>query len=146
MHAFQGQATVISSAGNHLMEHRLPASILIADDDPNIVLALRFLMEKEGYQVRVATDGAGALAAVVRHRPDLVLLDAMMPRRNGFEVCAAIRANRELAATRVIMLTAKGLAGERDRGLAAGADEYVTKPFATQDVLRLVRGLIPAPA
>lgn len=125
---------------------RLPVSILIADDDPNIVLALRFLMEKEGYRVRVATDGAAALAEVVQHRPDIVLLDAMMPRRNGFEVCAAIRANRDLGATRVVMLTAKGLAGERERGLSAGADEYVTKPFSTQDVLRLVKRLVPASA
>jgi DNA-binding response OmpR family regulator len=146
MHVLQAQVRVIFSTGNHLMEPRLPASILIADDDPNIVLALRFLMEKEGYQVRVATDGAAALAAVMQHRPDLVLLDAMMPRRNGFEVCAAIRANGELAATRVVMLTAKGLTGERERGLASGADEYVTKPFATQDVLRLVRSLIPSAA
>ncbi len=120
----------------------MPASILIADDDPNIVLALRFLMEKEGYRVRVATDGAAALAEVEQHRPDLVLLDAMMPRRNGFEVCASIRANRALEATRVVMLTAKGLAGERDRGLRAGADDYVTKPFSTQDVLRLVKSLV----
>ena len=124
----------------------MPASILIADDDPNIVLALRFLMENEGYRVRVATDGAAALEAVVKYRPDLVLLDAMMPRRNGFEVCAAIRANRDLASTRVVMLTAKGLTGERERGLGAGADEYVTKPFATKDVLRLVRDLISAGA
>lgn len=124
----------------------MPVSILIADDDPNIVLALRFLMEKEGYRVRVATDGAAALAEVVQHRPDIVLLDAMMPRRNGFDVCAAIRANRDLDATRVVMLTAKGLAGERDRGLSAGADEYVTKPFSTQDVLRLVKSLVPASA
>ena len=122
----------------------MPTSILIADDDPNIVLALRFLMENEGYRVRVATDGAAALEAVVKYRPDLVLLDAMMPRRNGFEVCAAIRANRDLAATRVVMLTAKGLTGERERGIEAGADEYVTKPFATKDVLRLVRNLISA--
>lgn len=130
------------------MERTLPASILIADDDPNIVLALRFLMEKEGFDVHVATNGEAALAAVAERRPDVVLLDAMMPRLNGFDVCAAIRANPATAATRVVMLTAKGLAGERRRGLRAGADHYVTKPFSTQDVLRLVREVLsqaPAP-
>ncbi len=118
-------------------------SVLIADDDPNIVLALRFLMEKEGYRVRVATDGAAALADVVSHRPDIVLLDAMMPRRNGFEVCAQIRANPQLVGIRIVMLTAKGLARERKLGLQAGADEYITKPFSNQDVLQLVRRLTP---
>jgi DNA-binding response OmpR family regulator len=124
----------------------LAASVLIADDDPNIVLALRFLMEKEGYRVSIATDGEAALADVMSLRPSLVLLDAMMPRRNGFEVCAAIRANPDLAATRVVMLTAKGLARERKLGFQAGADEYVTKPFANQDVLQLVRRLVPLAA
>jgi two-component system alkaline phosphatase synthesis response regulator PhoP len=122
----------------------MPASILIADDDPNIVLALRFLMEKEGYRVRVATDGEAALAAIARHRPDLVVLDVMMPRRNGFDVCTAVRADPRLADTRIIMLTAKGLDGERNRGLRAGADDYVTKPFATRDVLERVRQLLGA--
>lgn len=124
----------------------MPASILIADDDPNIVLALRFLMEKEGFQVQVATDGEAALLSVAKDRPDLVLLDAMMPRLNGFDVCARIRADKSLALTRVIMLTAKGLARERSRGLRVGADEYVTKPFSTQEVLRIVQQFLPPPA
>jgi DNA-binding response OmpR family regulator len=119
----------------------MPASILIVDDDPNIVLALRFLMEKEGYSVRVATDGAAAMAAIVRHRPDVVLLDAMMPLQNGLEVCAAVRAKAELAATRIVILSAKGLERERKMGLGAGADEYITKPFSTREVLRVVRRL-----
>jgi DNA-binding response OmpR family regulator len=121
-------------------------SVLIADDDPNIVLALRFLMEKEGYRVRVATDGEAALADVAAQPPDVVLLDAMMPRRSGFDVCAAIRSDPQLAGVRVVMLTAKGLARERRMGLRAGADEYVTKPFSNQDVLRLVRRLTAPPA
>jgi len=120
----------------------MSASILIADDDSNIVHALRFLMEKEGYRVRVATDGEAALAAVARHRPDVVLLDVMMPRRNGFDVCMSIRADRECATTRIIMLSAKGLTGERSRGLSAGADDYVTKPFSTRDLLTRVKQLI----
>ncbi len=124
----------------------MPASVLIADDDPNIVLALRFLMEKEGYTVTVATSGDAALRAAAKARPDVVLLDVMMPRRNGYDVCAAIRADRSLDGTRVIMLTAKGMSAERKNGLQAGADAYVTKPFATRDLLDQVRRLIPGPA
>jgi DNA-binding response OmpR family regulator len=124
----------------------MSASVLIADDDPNIVLALRFLMEKAGYHVTVATDGDAALAVAAKMRPDIVLLDVMMPRRNGFDVCAAIRADKSLADTRVIMLTAKGLSAERRNGLRAGADAYVTKPFATRDVLDQVRRLLPGTA
>ena len=124
----------------------MSASVLIADDDQNIVLALRFLMEKEGYRVSVATNGEAALSMAAKTRPDVVLLDVMMPRRNGYDVCAAIRADKTLADTRVIMLTAKGLTAERKNGLRAGADAYVTKPFATRDVLDQVRRLLPGAA
>ncbi|HTY70349.1 MAG TPA: response regulator [Alphaproteobacteria bacterium] len=124
----------------------MSASVLIADDDPNIVLALRFLMEKAGYHVAVATDGDAALTVAAKMRPDIVLLDVMMPRRNGYDVCSAIRANKALADTRVIMLTAKGLTAERKSGLRAGADAFVTKPFATHDVLDQVRRLLPGAA
>jgi DNA-binding response OmpR family regulator len=120
----------------------MPASILIADDDTNIVLALRFLMEKEGYSVRVAADGEAAFKAVAQHRPDIVLLDVMMPHRNGFDVCTSIRADPALKSVKIIMLSAKGLSGERDRGLRAGADDYVTKPFSTRELLTRVRKLI----
>ncbi len=120
----------------------MPASILIVDDDPNIVLALRFLMEKAGYQVRVAADGEAAIAAVGKYRPDIVLLDVMLPRRNGIDVCAAIRAAPATAGTRIIMLSAKGMERERNRGMQAGADEYITKPFSTRDVMERVRLLL----
>jgi DNA-binding response OmpR family regulator len=123
----------------------MPVSILIADDDANIALALRFLMEKAGYQVRVVADGDAALAAVERYRPDIVILDVMMPRRNGIEVCAAVRANPAIAATRIIMLTARGMDRERRRGLRAGADEYISKPFSTHAVLERVRLLLARP-
>lgn len=120
----------------------MPVSVLIADDDPNIVLALKFLMEKAGYRVRAVPDGQSAVAALAEERPDLVLLDVMMPGLNGYDVCAAIRADPGLAATRIVMLTAKGLDAERDRGLGLGADLYITKPFSTKDVLAKVRELL----
>jgi DNA-binding response OmpR family regulator len=122
----------------------VPASVLIADDDPNIVLALTFLMEKAGYRVRAVKDGESALAAFAEERPDLVLLDVMMPGMNGYEVCARIRADPGFAATRIVMLTAKGLDAERSRGLGLGADLYVTKPFSTSEMLDTVQGLLGA--
>lgn len=116
--------------------------ILVVDDEPNIVLSLEFLMKQAGFQVRTASDGEAALAAITAEPPDLVLLDVMMPRRNGYEVCQAIRANPDWASVRVIMLTAKGREVEREKGLALGADDYITKPFSTQEVVERVRELL----
>ena len=116
--------------------------ILVVDDEPNIVLSLEFLMKQAGFQVRTAADGEAALAAVAADLPDLVLLDVMMPRKNGYEVCQAIRANPDWQAVRIIMLTAKGREVEREKGLALGADDYITKPFSTQEVVERVRELL----
>jgi DNA-binding response OmpR family regulator len=116
--------------------------ILVVDDEPNIVLSLEFLMKQAGFQVRTAADGEAALAAVAAELPDLVLLDVMMPRKNGYEVCQAIRANPDWRAVRIIMLTAKGREVEREKGLALGADDYITKPFSTQEVVERVRELL----
>ncbi|MBK7541841.1 MAG: response regulator [Candidatus Competibacteraceae bacterium] len=116
--------------------------ILVVDDEPNIVLSLEFLMKQAGFQVRTASDGEAALAAVAAETPDLVLLDVMMPRKNGYEVCQAIRANPDWKAVRIIMLTAKGREVEREKGMALGADDYITKPFATQEVVERVRELL----
>lgn len=116
--------------------------ILVVDDEPNIVLSLEFLMRQAGFQVRTASDGEAALAAITAEPPDLVLLDVMMPRKNGYEVCQAIRANPEWARLRIIMLTAKGREVEREKGLALGADDYITKPFSTQEVVERVRELL----
>lgn len=116
--------------------------ILIVDDEPNIVLSLEFLMKQAGYQVRTAGDGETGLAAVTAEHPDLVLLDVMMPRKNGYEVCQAIRENPELKDVRIIMLTAKGRDVEREKGLAMGADDYVTKPFSTQEVVEKVQEML----
>jgi DNA-binding response OmpR family regulator len=116
--------------------------ILVVDDEPNIVLSLEFLMKQAGFQVRTASDGEAALAAIAAERPDLMLLDVMMPRKNGYEVCQAVRANPDWKGIRIIMLTAKGREVEREKGLALGADDYITKPFSTQEVVDRVRELL----
>ena len=116
--------------------------ILIADDEPNIVLSLEFLMRRAGYEVEKVADADAALEAVRRSPPDLVLLDVMMPRRDGFEVCQEIRSDPALSGVRIAMLTAKGRDVEREKGLALGADSYITKPFSTQEVIETVRGLL----
>ena len=122
------------------MSHR----ILVVDDEPNIVLSLEFLMKQAGYEVQTATDGEEALQAVREDPPNLILLDINMPKLNGYEVCEAVRANPEWKGTRIVMLTAKGRDIEREKGLAVGADDYVTKPFATQDVVAKVREILDA--
>jgi DNA-binding response OmpR family regulator len=122
----------------------MASKILIVDDEPNIVLSLEFLMKKAGYEVRTAADGEAALEAVAAACPDLILLDVMMPRKNGYEVCQAIRDNPAWKDTRVIMLTAKGRDVEREKGLALGADDYITKPFSTQEVVERVQEMLAA--
>jgi DNA-binding response OmpR family regulator len=116
--------------------------VLIADDEPNIVVSLEFLMQQAGYETRAVSDGEAALRACREFRPHLVLLDIMLPRRNGFEVCQMIRESPELRAVKIVMLTAKGRETEIARGMAAGADAYVTKPFATQDLVKTVQRLL----
>jgi len=110
-------------------------SILIADDEPNIVLSLEFLLQEAGYRTEVARDGQEALEALARHVPDMILLDVMMPRMSGFDVCQRIRENPAWQAIRVVMLSAKGREVEIHKGLALGADAYVTKPFAIKDLM-----------
>ena len=120
----------------------MASRILIIDDEPNIVLSLEFLMKREGFEVAVAGDGEGALRAMAEHRPDLVILDVMMPRLNGFEVCQRIRADPSLRDVRVLMLTAKGRETEMKKGLELGADAYVTKPFSTKELVAEIRRLL----
>jgi DNA-binding response OmpR family regulator len=123
--------------------------VLIADDEPNIVLSLEFLMKQAGYEIRVVHDGEEALRVVREWKPDLVLLDIMLPLRDGFEVCQKIREDPETAETRIIMITAKGREVEIAKGLALGADAYVTKPFSTKELVAQVRqtlGVGDAPA
>ena len=116
--------------------------ILIADDEQNIVISIEFLLRREGFEVLVAGDGEEALARVRAERPDLVLLDVMMPRMNGFDVCQALRADPDLSSTRILMLTAKGRDTEVSKGLGLGADGYMTKPFSTKELLAEVRKLL----
>jgi DNA-binding response OmpR family regulator len=116
--------------------------VLVVDDEPNIVLSLRFLMEREGFEVEVAPTGEAALQALGRRPVDLVLLDVMMPEFDGFEVCQRIRSNPAWAATRIVMLTAKGRTVERDKGLGLGADAYVTKPFSTRELVARVKQML----
>ena len=118
-------------------------SVLIVDDEPNIVLSLQFLMKKAGFDVRTARDGEEALAEIARAAPDLILLDVMMPKRDGFDVCQTVRANPAWQGIRIVLLTAKGRDVEREKGLALGADDYVTKPFSTRDVLERIEKLVP---
>lgn len=116
--------------------------ILIVDDEPSIVVSLEWLMRREGYQVEVAADGEEALRAIERAPPDLVILDVMLPRVNGFEVCQRVRADPRRAGLRILMLSAKGRESEIARGLGAGADAYVTKPFSTRDLVARIRALL----
>jgi DNA-binding response OmpR family regulator len=116
--------------------------VLIADDEPNIVISLEYLMKREGYAVQVARDGEEALAAIRRWRPALVLLDVMMPRKTGLEVLAAVRADETLAGVKVLMLTAKGRDTDVAQGLGLGADAYMTKPFSTKELAAKVRELL----
>jgi len=119
------------------MAHR----VLIVDDEPNIVASLEFLMARQGYDTLVVGDGDEAIAAVERFRPDLVLLDVMLPGRDGFEVCQQLRASGN-DAVKILMLTAKGREAEAAKGLAVGADAYVTKPFSTRELVANVARLL----
>ncbi len=119
--------------------------VLIAEDEPSIVTSLEFLMRRAGYETRTAADGEEALQLLAVFRPHLVLLDIMLPRRSGLEVCREIRADASLAGTRVLMLTAKGGQRDQERGVEAGADDYLTKPFSTQELVARAQALLADP-
>jgi DNA-binding response OmpR family regulator len=116
--------------------------VLIADDEPNILVSLEFLMRREGHQVLLARDGVEALELVRRERPALLLLDVMMPGKSGFEVCQAVRADEALAGVKILMLTAKGRDTDVAQGLGVGADGYMTKPFSTRELAARVREML----
>jgi DNA-binding response OmpR family regulator len=120
----------------------MPKKILIVEDDPNILFSLEFLMKSEGFDTLSANSGAAVLATVRAFAPDLVLLDVMLPAMNGFEVCQALRANPALSRLKIILLTAKGREAEIASGIASGADAYITKPFATRDLVKTVNHML----
>ena len=124
------------------MTETMTKKVLIADDEQNIVISLEFLLRREGFEVFVASDGEEALLRLRAEKPDLVLLDVMMPKMNGFDVCQAIRADPDLADMRVLMLTAKGREAEVSKGLGLGADAYMTKPFSTKELVAQARQLL----
>ena len=118
--------------------------VLIADDEPNIVISLEYLMKRAGYDVSVARDGQEAIDAIRRERPRLVLLDVMMPKKSGHDVCQELRADEQLKDTLVLMLTAKGRDTDVDKGLGVGADAYMTKPFSTKELAAKVAEMLGA--
>lgn len=117
-------------------------NVLVVDDEPNIILSLRFLMTQEGFEVRTASNGEESLKALAEQVPDLILLDVMMPKPDGYEVCQKIRATPEWKDIPVIMLTAKGRDAEKEKGFAMGADDYITKPFATKELVAKVHAIL----
>jgi len=119
------------------------ATVLVVDDEPPILELVRFTLEDEQIRIVEASDGAAALETARTERPDLILLDVQMPRLNGFEVCRRIRQDPALCHTRIVMLTAADQEADRARGLAAGADEYLAKPFSPLALLAVVRNFLP---
>jgi DNA-binding response OmpR family regulator len=118
--------------------------VLIIDDEPNIVISLEFLLKREGWAVTVARDGEEGLAAIRAELPDLVILDVMMPRLDGFAVLQAVREDPALSRVRILMLTAKGREAEQKKGRALGADAYMPKPFSTHELIAKARELLGA--
>lgn len=117
-------------------------TILIADDEKNILISLEFLMKREGYKVITAHDGQEAIDAIFREQPDLVLLDVMMPKKTGFDVCQEVRADPKFQDIPILMLTAKGRETDIAKGLALGANDYVIKPFSTRELAQKVRDIL----
>jgi DNA-binding response OmpR family regulator len=124
----------------------MTCKVLIADDEPNILISLEYLLKREGYEVLVARDGQEALDVVRRDRPRLVLLDVMMPRKTGFEVCQELRGDDAIKDTLVLMLTAKGRDTDVAKGMAMGANSYMTKPFSTKELVQKVKELLESNA
>ena len=120
----------------------MPKEILIVDDEPSIVVPIQFLMEQQGYSVIIAENGHDALDMIYKYIPDLVLLDIMLPGIDGYEVCEIVRLNPKLRGIKIIFLTAKGREVEIAKGLALGADAYITKPFSNADLVAKVKTVL----
>ncbi|RKZ68950.1 MAG: two-component system response regulator [Gammaproteobacteria bacterium] len=117
-------------------------TVLVVDDEVNIVTSLEYVMKDAGFDVATAYDGEEALAKIAEIVPDLVILDVMMPKLSGFEVCEKVRANPLWESVIIVMLTAKGRDSEREKGLSLGANDYLTKPFSTHDIVKRVKELL----
>lgn len=120
----------------------MPQHVLLIEDEPNIVEAMRFILSREGWGVSAHSDGASAVARIRGDQPDLVILDVMLPGRSGLEILADLRADPELAAVPVMMLTAKGQGRDREAAMRAGATHFMTKPFSNAEMLAEVRAIM----
>jgi DNA-binding response OmpR family regulator len=120
----------------------MPKEILIVDDEPSIVVPIQFLMEQQGYNVLVAENGEDALDIIYKYTPDLILLDIMLPRIDGYEVCEIVRLDPRYRDIKIIFITAKGREVEIAKGLALGADAYITKPFSNTELVSKVKELL----
>jgi len=116
--------------------------ILVVDDEPNVIKSLTFVLRKEGYDVSSAANGEDAMTKIRESKPNLMFLDVMMPRKNGYEVCQEVKSDSSLSDIHIIMLTAKGQEADREKGLNAGADELMTKPFSPMMVVDKVKELL----
>ncbi len=116
--------------------------ILVVDDEPHIIRSLTFVLKKEGYDVSSTTNGEKAMEIVRESKPNLMFLDVMMPKKNGYEVCQEVKDDPSLSDIYVIMLTAKGQEVDREKGFGLGADEYITKPFSPTKIVEKVRELL----
>ena len=117
-------------------------TVLVVDDEVNIVTSLEYVMTAAGFDVATAYDGEEALTKIAEIVPDLVILDVMMPKLDGFEVCEKVRENPLWESVIIVMLTAKGRDSEREKGLSLGANDYLTKPFSTHDIVNRVKELL----
>ncbi len=116
--------------------------ILIVDDETNVVVPIQFLMEQQGYRVMIAERGEDALDLIYQYKPDLVLLDIMLPGIDGYKVCEIVRLNPNYRKIKIIFLTAKGREVEIAKGLALGADAYITKPYSNAELVAKVKELL----
>lgn len=116
--------------------------VLLIEDEPNISEAIRFILTRDGIRVSCHAQGAGAIEAVQAHAPDMLILDAMLPGRNGFDILRELRNLPQTSALPILMLTARGQARDRDMAEAAGASGFMAKPFANAEILALVRQLL----
>jgi DNA-binding response OmpR family regulator len=118
--------------------------ILVVDDEPHLVRSLTFIMSREGYEVFAAVNGEEAVDQAIRCKPDLIFLDIMMPKKNGYEVCEAIRQMPDLKNAYIIMLSAKGRESDREKALSVGANEFMSKPFSPLEVVSRVKNITSA--